>query len=306
MTKNGRAFLVGDAVHTHSPLVGQGMNVGMQYVSPLSMEFLIRITLKDCRDSYNLGWKLAGVIRKQFDSKILDTFEIERRPVAEQLVEVDQIYLQLFDAPKGKEPEWLLERAAQLEPFLMGLSVNYSTSPLTALSSTSTQATNLLPSDLSERIIPGRRFPEMTVYNHASGKLYPLQRLLRANGNFHVIVFAGDISQLEKRNLMNRAGTGLESIQKGLQLKLNIFAIHRTTRAAVELANMHDIFFPFDETMGRDYDRVYCDLDVTYEEAGIDIGGGIVVVRPDQYVSWTGGLDNTDGLREYFEHVFRT
>jgi hypothetical protein len=64
--RKGRAFLAGDAAHVHSPVGGQGMNVGMQ-------------------DAINLGWKLAQVIRGGRD-KLLDSYEIERRPVAELLV----------------------------------------------------------------------------------------------------------------------------------------------------------------------------------------------------------------------------
>lgn len=60
--RNGRVFLAGDAAHVHSPAGGQGMNTGIQ-------------------DAYNLGWKLAAVLRGA-DDALLDTYDEERRPVA--------------------------------------------------------------------------------------------------------------------------------------------------------------------------------------------------------------------------------
>ncbi|WP_353085778.1 FAD-dependent oxidoreductase [Stenotrophomonas sp.] len=58
----GRAFLVGDAAHTHPPTGGQGLNTSAQ-------------------DAYNLGWKLAAVLQGA-PQTLLDTYEEERRPVA--------------------------------------------------------------------------------------------------------------------------------------------------------------------------------------------------------------------------------
>jgi 2-polyprenyl-6-methoxyphenol hydroxylase-like FAD-dependent oxidoreductase len=58
----GRIFLAGDAAHLHPPTGGQGLNTGVQ-------------------DAYNLGWKLAQVLRGGPDS-LLDTYEAERLPVA--------------------------------------------------------------------------------------------------------------------------------------------------------------------------------------------------------------------------------
>ncbi|WP_433753950.1 FAD-dependent monooxygenase [Paenibacillus amylolyticus] len=65
--RNDRVFLAGDAAHVHSPAGGQGMNTGMQ-------------------DAYNLGWKLAAVIRGA-DTSLLDTYDEERRPVAQVVLE---------------------------------------------------------------------------------------------------------------------------------------------------------------------------------------------------------------------------
>lgn len=59
-----RVFLAGDAAHCHSPAGGQGMNTGIQ-------------------DSANLAWKLASVIKGHASEKILDSYEKERRPIAE-------------------------------------------------------------------------------------------------------------------------------------------------------------------------------------------------------------------------------
>jgi len=62
-----RAFLVGDAAHIHSPVGGQGMNTGIG-------------------DAINLAWKIAWVLQGGADSKVLDTYECERRAFAERLV----------------------------------------------------------------------------------------------------------------------------------------------------------------------------------------------------------------------------
>ena len=65
--RKGRAFLLGDAAHVHSPAGGQGMNTGLQ-------------------DAYNLGWKLALISSGQADPALLDTYEAERQPVARRLL----------------------------------------------------------------------------------------------------------------------------------------------------------------------------------------------------------------------------
>ncbi|HTW34097.1 MAG TPA: FAD-dependent oxidoreductase [Rhizomicrobium sp.] len=58
----GRVFLAGDAAHVHPPTGGQGLNTSIQ-------------------DAYNLGWKLAAVLRGAPDL-LLDSYEAERRPIA--------------------------------------------------------------------------------------------------------------------------------------------------------------------------------------------------------------------------------
>ena len=60
----GRVFLAGDAAHIHTPAGGQGMNVAIQ-------------------DAFNLAWKLGLVLSGSSPDWLLDTYEAERRPVAE-------------------------------------------------------------------------------------------------------------------------------------------------------------------------------------------------------------------------------
>ena len=65
--RDRRIFLAGDAAHIHSPAGAQGMNMGIQ-------------------DAYNLAWKLALVLRGEGRPRLLDSYEPERRPVAERVV----------------------------------------------------------------------------------------------------------------------------------------------------------------------------------------------------------------------------
>jgi 2-polyprenyl-6-methoxyphenol hydroxylase-like FAD-dependent oxidoreductase len=63
----GRAFLLGDAAHIHSPVGGQGMNTGIG-------------------DAVNLAWKLAAVLHGRADASLLDSYEPERIAFARRLV----------------------------------------------------------------------------------------------------------------------------------------------------------------------------------------------------------------------------
>ncbi|MFG2129542.1 FAD-dependent oxidoreductase [Streptomyces sp. NPDC048751] len=63
--RSGRCFLVGDAAHVHSPIGGQGLNLGIP-------------------DTRNLAWKLAGVVHGRLHESILDTYDPERRAAIEQ------------------------------------------------------------------------------------------------------------------------------------------------------------------------------------------------------------------------------
>lgn len=61
--RQGRVFLAGDAAHSFPPTGGLGLNTGVQ-------------------DAHNLAWKLAAVLRDEAGPELLDTYEVERRPVA--------------------------------------------------------------------------------------------------------------------------------------------------------------------------------------------------------------------------------
>jgi 2-polyprenyl-6-methoxyphenol hydroxylase-like FAD-dependent oxidoreductase len=65
--RHGNVFLAGDSAHVHSTTGGQGMNCCMQ-------------------DAFNLGWKLALVVKGDAHASLLDTYEAERRPIAEQVI----------------------------------------------------------------------------------------------------------------------------------------------------------------------------------------------------------------------------
>ncbi len=95
----GRAFLVGDAAHTHPPTGGQGLNTSVQ-------------------DAYNLGWKLAAVAAGA-PGALLDSYEAERRPVAAAML---GLATRLLDALKRGE----IRRGREVHQ----LDIGYPESPL--------------------------------------------------------------------------------------------------------------------------------------------------------------------------------
>ena len=83
----GRVLLAGDAAHVHPPAGGQGLNTGVQ-------------------DAFNLGWKLARVLRGS-NAELLDSYEAERLPVAAAVLGLSKRLLLQPSVRRGDEEKQL-------------------------------------------------------------------------------------------------------------------------------------------------------------------------------------------------------
>ncbi len=125
--RKGRAFILGDAAHIHSPAGGQGMNTGIG-------------------DAVNLAWKLAALVQGRAEDALLDTYELERMPFAQRLVATtDRAFAfvnsdgRLAEIVRTRIAPLVLSRAFALEPvreFLFRtvsqIMINYRDRPLSA------------------------------------------------------------------------------------------------------------------------------------------------------------------------------
>jgi hypothetical protein len=123
--RRGRAFLLGDAAHIHSPVGGQGMNTGIG-------------------DAVNLAWKLAAVLGERAPESILDSYEPERIAFARRLVRTTDRAFSLVTSPTWSARFFRLEVFPRLVTLLFPLramrrllfrtvsqtAVNYRGSPL--------------------------------------------------------------------------------------------------------------------------------------------------------------------------------
>lgn len=319
-----RVFLAGDAVHTHSPKAGQGMNVSMQ-------------------DAYNLGWKLGLVVKGIAKPEILKTYQSERRRVAQDLIDFDHKFSRLFSGRPAKDvmDESGVNMSDFKDAFLKGnmfasgLSVDYGASMLVAkegdaaeqgdgtdvsLSTVSISASKtrvIGNQDLATNIKLGMRFPSYKVLNQADARPWHFQERLRSDGRFRIVVFAGNVLSPAQKSRLDAFCASLSSstfLAPYLHMHIAILTLHSAKRVDAELlGDFPDVLHPYDGKTGWDYDSVYVD-DVSYHEGYGDAYKGygvqretgcVVVCRPDQYVGFVGGLDEEGwrGVEGYFRGV---
>ncbi|KAF4508044.1 hypothetical protein G6O67_004477 [Ophiocordyceps sinensis] len=295
-SKHDRAFLVGDAVHTHSPKAGQGMNTSIQ-------------------DAYNLGWKLLLVLQGRLPPAVLGTYESERRPVAQNLIDFDRGYLKLFEEPSAQfETDFL--RGMK---FTTGLSIRYAESCIVRLPRLAGKTVELGPSLLKADLVPGKRLPDFQAVYQADGTTTRIHPRLQATGPFRVLVFAGDIARPDLLDRLRVAGNFLGDAVSGLghvtsggsSALVEVLVIHCAKRDEVELLSLPCVFRPWSETEGYDYWRVLADVESAHEGHGrayerLEIArnkGCTVVVRPDGYVGALLDVVDLRGLRGYFEDM---
>ena len=161
-----RIFIAGDACHTHSAKAGQGMNVSMA-------------------DTWNLGWKLATVIRGTAKPELLHTYSDERQAVAKELIDFHREFSRMFSARRadGQAPdpaEFQRYFIAQGR-FTAGVATRYAPSMVIAEAKFQ---------HLAEGFPVGMRFHSAPVVRLADAKPVHLGHVARADGAWRVYIFA--------------------------------------------------------------------------------------------------------------------
>ncbi|KAI0812975.1 FAD binding domain-containing protein [Xylaria sp. FL0064] len=101
-----RAFIAGDASHTHSPKAAQGMNTSIH-------------------DSWNLGWKMNLAVRGLAKLALLESYEVERMKIAHDLIDFD---FEHANDIAGGDIERLAENFRVNTRFISGIGVEYAES----------------------------------------------------------------------------------------------------------------------------------------------------------------------------------
>lgn len=317
-----RIFLAGDAVHTHSPKAGQGMNVSMA-------------------DAFNLGWKIASVVKCRSPRSILKTYQSERRRIAQDLIDFDHKFSRLFSGRPAKDildtegisMDEFKQTFRTAHMFTSGLSVDYGASMLIAkagssadqgdgtdVSATKTATKQVVgKQQLATNAALGKRFPSFKVLNQADSRPWHLAERLPSDGRWRIILFAGNVlapAQQERVQkfcaALDASGSWLRRItpaDQKIDSVVEILTVHSAPRWDVELLrDFPELLHPFDAKRGWDYMKVYVDDDSyheghshAYENYGVDVEKGcVVVLRPDQYVGYIGELEDVDDLAAYF------
>ncbi|KAI1871577.1 uncharacterized protein JN550_004571 [Neoarthrinium moseri] len=283
-TKNNRVFLTGDACHTHSPKAGQGMNVSLQ-------------------DGYNIGWKLAAVLRGRADPTLIETYVSEREKTATELIEFDRYWSKLFSSSYRKEhnitPEQFQQHFVKAGRYTAGQALKYNDSIIVS-SATSDVS-------LAQGLTVGMRFPAAQVVRFCDARAMQLVRALPADSRWHLVIFAGDIRHKAAAARLSQLAQSLDQIirhftppDSDADSVINLVLVLSGSRTEIEQEQIPEVFTPVTgKWKMKCLFKTYVDDDSynsghghAYSFYGVDPEGGcLVIVRPDQCA-----LDDTDGV----------
>ncbi|PSL09071.1 phenol 2-monooxygenase [Marinobacterium halophilum] len=290
-----RAFVAGDACHTHSPKGGWGLNTSLP-------------------DTFNLGWKLAAVLQGKADPKLLQTYEAERRKVAFMLINADREMSKLVatrptankdEQPAKKTTADIEKFIARQNGFIAGTSIGYDESYICTGHENQGMATGYPI---------GQRFHSAEAVRVGDGCPVHLGHLVKADGRWRIFIFGNQKSPLDANSESSKlidflanaeaspvkkytpAGADIDSV-------IDTYAVFQQQDLAIE--EMPEYLWPAKGKYGlRDYEKVFRTeegMDI-FEQRGIDREQGcMVVVRPDQHVANILPLNAHDELSAFFD-----
>jgi hypothetical protein len=249
--RSGAVFLAGDAAHLCSPAEGHGMNCGLQ-------------------DAFNLAWKLALVHRGAADPALLDSYETERRPVAEIITQSGDVaeHVQTLTDPTERTSRDQAIRATLADPVTRHheivaeteLNVDYSRSPIVS-------------GDANSYLAPGQRLPHTIPVRRSGTRPCRLHELAHRAG--HTLLLVGGPST---------PGAALADLHAALEDRATDSPLFE---AAIALGTRPDL----PVQIGR------------LEPAAADLLGvqgiTLLVVRPDGYIGMRCDRDHLRALDRY-------
>jgi len=285
-----RVFIAGDACHTHSPKAGQGMNFSMQ-------------------DTFNLGWKLAAVLRGRCAPALLDTYSEERQVVAQELIDFDREWAKMFSdrpaqgASGGVDPKAFQEYFERHLRFTAGMGTHYRPSIICG------EGTH---QQLAGGFTIGTRFHSAPVVRIADAMTMQLGHAGKADGRWRLYAFAGK-NEADLRALCRFLDEAADSPVRrytrpgeDVDAVFDLRAVFQQGHRELAIETMPALLRPRKGRYGLvDYEKVFAaDLkhgpDI-FDLRGIDRArGALVVVRPDQYVAHVLPLDAHAALSAFF------
>jgi 2-polyprenyl-6-methoxyphenol hydroxylase-like FAD-dependent oxidoreductase len=249
--RSGAVFLAGDAAHLCSPAEGHGMNSGLQ-------------------DAFNLAWKLALVYHGAATPTLLDSYEAERRPVAEVITQSGDAteHAQTITDPTERDSRDQAIRAMLADPATRHheivaeaeLNVDYSQSPIVS-------------GEANSCLAPGQRLPDTIQVQRSDGQPCRLHELAYRAG--HTLLLVGGPSA---------HGPALVDLHAALD---KLATDSPLFEAAIALSTQPEL----------------CDQIGRLEPTGAGLlgiqGTTLLVVRPDGYVGLRSDRDHLNALERY-------
>ena len=287
-------LIAGDACHTHSPKAGQGMNVSMQ-------------------DAFNLGWKLAAVLRSRCAPELLHTYSAERQAIAKELIDFDREWAKMLSSPvkqtpdaEGVDPVEVQRYFIKHGHYTAGTATRYRPSLLFA---------EPRHQHLAKGLVVGMRFHSAPVIRVADAKPIRLGDANKADGRWRIFAFADAQARSSRIHALCEflAQSQQSPVRRftptaaDIDSVIDVRAVFQQGHRELDLEAMPDFLLPAKGRYGlRDYEKIFCpDLksgtDV-FDMRGIDRKQGcMVVVRPDQYVADVLPIDAYAELAQFFD-----
>jgi phenol 2-monooxygenase len=290
-TRTPRVFITGDACHTHSAKAGQGMNVSMQ-------------------DGFNIGWKLGHVLEGRSPESLLSTYSAERQVIAKNLIDFDKEWSTLM-AKKPEEfatPSELEDFYVSTAEFPAGFMTQYAPSTLIG---------EPVHQELATGFTIGKRFKSAPVVRVCDTNPLQLGHQATADGRWRIYVFADPAAAGAQSPvadfaewIANSPDSPLSATPSGADRDawFDVKVIYQQDHTNIDIGTVPAVFTPEVGPFKLTYlEKVYA-TDPTadiFELRGIDRGGVVVVVRPDQYVANVLPLTGTAELAAFFAPLLR-
>jgi len=252
-------FLAGDACHTHSSGAAQGMNTGLH-------------------DAVNLSWKLSLVLRGLAKPDLLLTYESDRKPNVQKLINYDKDISRLMTMrlpvgwtgdPNIDPNDVLAEVMAEAATFSSGLGIYYEMDGVLSVPG------SWQPPDRPDAVGPGKRVPDAALQKPGTFEATRMHKVTPNVAKFYIVVFAGDIESTRDtyHGLIKAAAASRFLSSAALPVSWITVSV-KTNPSAIELLGITPPGKVF-------YDRSR----TAHDRYGVDVReGAVFVFRPDGWI----------------------